>query len=155
MLATLFLHVFPAPASKVPESRFALSRMNDSSIHFLKYLPHSGFSNQINELSNALLMARLLNRTLILPPFFLGERVTYPWKPFDRLNSTLSDAFRQFSSNLSHNFWTLLEVSEFFPQLADFKDVMAISYSNFKDRFPQPENLKSYILKDYTRYNYK
>ncbi|KAJ7545401.1 hypothetical protein O6H91_09G117900 [Diphasiastrum complanatum] len=35
---------------------------------FMWYAPHSGFSNQIGELRNALRIAALLNRTLILPP---------------------------------------------------------------------------------------
>ncbi|KAH8548385.1 hypothetical protein BGW37DRAFT_506996 [Umbelopsis sp. PMI_123] len=40
---------------------------------FLSYLPHSGLSNQRTELENALLLASYLNRTLILPPAFLGH----------------------------------------------------------------------------------
>ncbi|KAI8578377.1 hypothetical protein K450DRAFT_247600 [Umbelopsis ramanniana AG] len=40
---------------------------------FIAYLPHSGLSNQRNELENALLLAGYLNRTLILPPAFLGH----------------------------------------------------------------------------------
>ncbi|KAJ8899965.1 hypothetical protein K2173_019670 [Erythroxylum novogranatense] len=35
---------------------------------FLWYVPHSGFSNQLSEFKNAILMAGILNRTLILPP---------------------------------------------------------------------------------------
>jgi len=35
---------------------------------FLFYAPHSGFSNQLSELKNAILMAAILNRTLIVPP---------------------------------------------------------------------------------------
>ncbi|CAI9095737.1 OLC1v1031735C3 [Oldenlandia corymbosa var. corymbosa] len=35
---------------------------------FLWYAPHSGFSNQLSEFKNALLMAAILNRTLIVPP---------------------------------------------------------------------------------------
>lgn len=35
---------------------------------FLWYAPHSGFSNQLSELKNAVLMAAILNRTLIVPP---------------------------------------------------------------------------------------
>ncbi|KAK3039528.1 hypothetical protein RJ639_028110 [Escallonia herrerae] len=35
---------------------------------FLWYAPHSGFSNQLSELKNALLMSAILNRTLIVPP---------------------------------------------------------------------------------------
>ncbi|KAG2171634.1 hypothetical protein INT43_008360 [Umbelopsis isabellina] len=40
---------------------------------FLAYLPHSGLSNQRNELENALMLAIYLNRTLIVPPAFLGK----------------------------------------------------------------------------------
>lgn len=32
------------------------------------YAPHSGFSNQLSEFKNALLMAVVLNRTLVVPP---------------------------------------------------------------------------------------
>ncbi|XP_057510465.1 O-fucosyltransferase 30 [Actinidia eriantha] len=35
---------------------------------FLWYAPHSGFSNQLSEFKNAILMASILNRTLIVPP---------------------------------------------------------------------------------------
>lgn len=35
---------------------------------FLWYAPHSGFSNQLSEFKNAILMAAILNRTLVVPP---------------------------------------------------------------------------------------
>ncbi|KAL0423789.1 UNVERIFIED_CONTAM: O-fucosyltransferase 30 [Sesamum radiatum] len=35
---------------------------------FLWYAPHSGFSNQLSEFKTAILMAAILNRTLIVPP---------------------------------------------------------------------------------------
>ncbi|CAN1259024.1 O-fucosyltransferase 30 [Linum perenne] len=35
---------------------------------FMWYAPHSGFSNQQSELKNAILMAGILNRTLVVPP---------------------------------------------------------------------------------------
>ncbi|KAK6783087.1 hypothetical protein RDI58_020883 [Solanum bulbocastanum] len=35
---------------------------------FMWYAPHSGFSNQLAEFKNAILMAEILNRTLIVPP---------------------------------------------------------------------------------------
>lgn len=35
---------------------------------FLLYAPHSGFSNQLSELRNAILFAAILNRTLVVPP---------------------------------------------------------------------------------------
>ncbi|CAM8880925.1 unnamed protein product [Rhodiola kirilowii] len=35
---------------------------------FLWYAPHSGFSNQLSEFKNAILMSAILNRTLVVPP---------------------------------------------------------------------------------------
>ncbi|KAK1301095.1 hypothetical protein QJS10_CPB13g01054 [Acorus calamus] len=40
----------------------------NSSERFLFYAPHSGFSNQVSELRWGLLMAAILNRTLVVPP---------------------------------------------------------------------------------------
>lgn len=60
------------PTKYVPEIVDALTDPS-STEKYLTYLPHSGFSNQRTELINALLMANYLNRTLIVPPAFLGE----------------------------------------------------------------------------------
>ncbi|GER34752.1 O-fucosyltransferase family protein [Striga asiatica] len=46
----------PSPCSKTLGDRF------------LWYAPHSGFSNQLAELKNAVVMAAILNRTLVVPP---------------------------------------------------------------------------------------
>lgn len=35
---------------------------------FMWYAPHSGFSNQLSEFKHALLIAGILNRTLVVPP---------------------------------------------------------------------------------------
>ncbi|XP_019194686.1 PREDICTED: uncharacterized protein LOC109188452 [Ipomoea nil] len=59
--------------TQLPLSRnspsFLLQRCGSSSRgKFIWYAPHSGFSNQLSEFKNALLMASILNRTLIVPP---------------------------------------------------------------------------------------
>ncbi|KAI0330978.1 hypothetical protein GY45DRAFT_1322894 [Cubamyces sp. BRFM 1775] len=54
-----------------------------ASENFLAYLPHSGFHNQRIALENALVLARVLNRTLLLPPVRLGVPLSYA--PFDEL----------------------------------------------------------------------
>ncbi|KAI9357774.1 hypothetical protein BD770DRAFT_388295 [Pilaira anomala] len=54
---------------------------------YLAYLPHSGLSNQRIELSNALLLSHMLNRTLIVPPAFLGT--VFGWMVRDRLTDRL------------------------------------------------------------------
>lgn len=50
------------PDSDIPDGRF------------LAYLPHSGFHNQRIAFENALVLARLLNRTLLVPPIRLGDK---------------------------------------------------------------------------------
>lgn len=55
---------------------------------YLAYLPHSGLSNQRIELANALLLAAILKRTLIVPPAFLGSVVG--WMPMEQLLDHLS-----------------------------------------------------------------
>lgn len=59
--------------SQLPLSRnsqsFLLQLCGSSSRgKFIWYAPHSGFSNQLSEFRNALLMASILNRTLVVPP---------------------------------------------------------------------------------------
>ncbi|KAG0236858.1 hypothetical protein BGW41_000329 [Actinomortierella wolfii] len=50
---------------------------------YLAYLPHAGFHNQRISLENALLLAKYLNRTLLVPPVFLGPATE--WRQFDIL----------------------------------------------------------------------
>ncbi|KAG0660786.1 hypothetical protein C6P46_004470 [Rhodotorula mucilaginosa] len=50
-----------------------------STTKYLAYENHSGFHNQRKSLVNALVLAQLLNRTLLLPPARLGHAM--PWEP--------------------------------------------------------------------------
>ncbi|GAA95578.1 uncharacterized protein L969DRAFT_58563 [Mixia osmundae IAM 14324] len=70
---------------------------------FLGYLPHSGFHNQRIELRNAMSLAAMLNRTLLVPPIWIG------WPPYtqnylqlqetwDRQYTLHADAFAPFSN---------------------------------------------------------
>ncbi|CAE6531920.1 unnamed protein product [Rhizoctonia solani] len=49
----------------------------DWSGRFITYLPHSGFNNQRIALENAMLLAYILNCTLIVPPARLGAPLPY------------------------------------------------------------------------------
>ncbi|CAG8573872.1 31908_t:CDS:1, partial [Racocetra persica] len=40
---------------------------------FLTYLPHSGFSNQLTSLKNAIILSYITNRTLIIPPILFAK----------------------------------------------------------------------------------
>lgn len=71
-ISTLSVYIF-TPARKI----------DHNGEKFLAYLPHSGLSNQRTELENAMLVASYLNRTLILPPAFLGHM--RGWQPGDEL----------------------------------------------------------------------
>ncbi|XP_077235375.1 O-fucosyltransferase 30-like [Tasmannia lanceolata] len=54
---------------------------------FLWFAPHSGFNNQLSELKNAILMAAILNRTLIIPPVLDHHAVALGSCPKFRVSS--------------------------------------------------------------------
>ena len=56
---------------------------------FLAYLPHSGFHNQRIAFENSLVLARLLNRTLLAPPIRLATKPLHYLK-FDALYHTIA-----------------------------------------------------------------
>ncbi|KAG5638801.1 hypothetical protein H0H81_010030 [Sphagnurus paluster] len=56
---------------------------------FIAYLPHSGFHNQRIAFENALVLARLLNRTLLVPLVHLGNK-PIPYAPFNILYQELT-----------------------------------------------------------------
>ncbi|KAI8982498.1 hypothetical protein BDB01DRAFT_792841 [Pilobolus umbonatus] len=55
---------------------------------FITYTPHSGLNNQRIELINALVLAKALNRTLIMPIVNIGHAII--WKPSPLGEETLS-----------------------------------------------------------------
>ena len=67
-----------------------------SDIKYVSYLTHSGLNNQRIALENAIITAYLLNRTLIIPPLFIGKAV--PWKPYSHLKSLLIQRVQQIQS---------------------------------------------------------
>ncbi|GAA5924361.1 uncharacterized protein JCM15063_005612 [Sporobolomyces koalae] len=71
------------PSPSVPSS----VRTNE---RYLAYSPHSGYHNQRISLENALTLAYLLDRTLLLPPVWLGHAI--PYISFDKLQRRLEMA---------------------------------------------------------------
>lgn len=69
-------------ASSDPSSPFAN--------RYLAYSPHSGYHNQRISLENALTLAFLLKRTLLLPPVWVGHAI--PYISFDKLQRRLEMA---------------------------------------------------------------
>jgi hypothetical protein len=65
-----------------------MSRRNNNTEKYLAYLPHSGFHNQRIAFENALILSRILNRTLVVPPIRLGYPIAY--KKFRTLYKLLS-----------------------------------------------------------------
>ncbi|KAF8835505.1 hypothetical protein BDN67DRAFT_998669 [Paxillus ammoniavirescens] len=61
----------------------------DPTAMYLAYLPHSGFHNQRISFENALVLSRLLNRTLLVPPIRLGSK-TIRYVQFDKLRHFLT-----------------------------------------------------------------
>ncbi|KAI7871841.1 hypothetical protein BDF14DRAFT_1759616 [Spinellus fusiger] len=57
----------------------------DPNEKYLSYIPHSGLHNQRISLINALLLAKNLGRTLLVPPVMLGEPIH--WRNYNSLRS--------------------------------------------------------------------
>ena len=66
----------------------------NSGERYLAYLPHSGFHNQRIALENALVLARILNRTLLVPPARLGNDLI-SYHRFDDLQRLLIHSGKQ------------------------------------------------------------
>lgn len=85
----------PSPQSPPKNTHTLLSGHTSSYVHmpssetlnpsqkFLAWLPHSGFHNQRVSFENALVLAHILNRTLVVPPIRLGLAIRYV--EFDKL----------------------------------------------------------------------
>jgi len=84
----------PSLATSFPSSQPDFTRMGQQNPQirpdekFLSYLPHSGFHNQRIALENALVLSRLLNRTLLVPPIRFGRRAI-PYRNFTVLQRVL------------------------------------------------------------------
>ena len=96
---------FPRPLhADVPSTQVNVSihtNILSTEERFLAYLPHSGFHNQRIAFENALVLARLLNRTLIVPPVRLSN-IPIPYYPFDRLSQQLALASKTGLGHCAH-----------------------------------------------------
>ncbi|KAI8984305.1 hypothetical protein BDF20DRAFT_905287 [Mycotypha africana] len=79
---------------KISPSMTIAERSNEPAVKekFITYLPHSGLHNQRIGLINAILLAKVLNRTLILPEINLGKGIYWKQTPFleERLSECTS-----------------------------------------------------------------
>ena len=81
-VAIVDVDVWPAAAARTDPA--------GPSERFLAYSPHSGYHNQRISLENALSLAFILGRTLLLPPVWLGHAI--PYIQFDKLQRRLEMA---------------------------------------------------------------
>ncbi|KAG0697976.1 hypothetical protein DFH29DRAFT_1082062 [Suillus ampliporus] len=64
-------------ADDVPKANLSLPTAHDAQTKYLSYFPHSGLHNQRIALENAFVLAKLLNRTLLVPFLRLGKPIRY------------------------------------------------------------------------------
>lgn len=83
------------PSKRITKEFFAIHPVTSFSAEptdlYLTYLPHSGFHNQRISLENALVLAVLLNRTLIIPPVRLSSN-PIPYLPTRKLVSVIESS---------------------------------------------------------------
>ena len=98
-------HFFRPLATSPPSSRPQTYQPNprvQPDEKLLSYLPHSGFHNQRIALENALVLARLLNRTLLVPPIRFGRRAI-PYRNFTVLRRALDASYTAYLCQISEN----------------------------------------------------
>jgi len=78
-----------------------------SEVKYLAYYPHGGFHTQRVALENALTLCRLLDRTLLLPPLWIGRQI--PWQTQPTLQHALANATKMTLGHCSHSHETLPE----------------------------------------------
>ncbi|KAK9719983.1 hypothetical protein K7432_004431 [Basidiobolus ranarum] len=136
---------------------------------FLVYLPQDTFYHQKIGLENGILLAYYLNRTLIVPPVYLGNSIE--WAPFDSLYSQVTSKSKQLkkycsdivlsklpSECLSYTSWTKLPWSYFF-DFSKITDYVRI----YEEQDISIENLGRYgisvddisVLEEDMKYHYK
>ncbi|SGY29885.1 BQ5605_C002g01092 [Microbotryum silenes-dioicae] len=64
---------------------------------YIGFLPHSGFDQQRSAFATALMLGKKLNRTVLVPPVWLGK--PNPYKPYDQLQGSWNDALHQYPSS--------------------------------------------------------
>ena len=73
----------------IPNTISSVDEKDSSSEKFLSYLPHSGFHNQRIAFENALVLARITNRTLLMPPVRLGQSLIRGDRSYDQIYNAL------------------------------------------------------------------
>ncbi|KAF9602675.1 hypothetical protein IFM89_030563, partial [Coptis chinensis] len=89
---------------------------------FLWFAPHSGFSNQLSELKNAILMASILNRTLIVPPVMDHHAVVLGSCPKFRVLDPMELRMKVWGHVIeliqSHRYVSMADIVDFSPQVS-------------------------------------
>ncbi|XP_028077793.1 O-fucosyltransferase 30-like [Camellia sinensis] len=101
---------------------------------FLWYAPHSGFSNQLSEFKYAILMAAILNRTLIVPPVLDHHAVVLGSCPKFRVLSPNQLRFTVWNHTIeliqSRRYVSMADVTDI-SKLVTASDVRVIDFSVF------------------------
>ena len=118
----------PSLATAIPSLPPDLAQIRQSNLQvqphekFLSYLPHSGFHNQRIALENALVLARLLNRTLLVPPIRFGDKAI-PYRKFTILQRLLDVDYISYLCQLSDNAANRKDTPAAQDALRDFPDL--------------------------------
>ena len=122
------IHFFrPLLATSPPSSQSSPAKIYQSNPQvrpdekLLSYLPHSGFHNQRIALENALVLARLLNRTLLVPPVRFGHKAI-PYRKFTTLQRILDANYTVYLCQLSDDAASRNDTPAIPRALLDFPD---------------------------------
>lgn len=170
LVLTTFFVIYTSSQSMSVQLRFSITPatsktsniVNSKEEKFITFLPHSGLHNQRIGLINAMILAKSLDRTLILPDMNIGNAIW--WRPTPLADYRLSEcpSIKQRSNPKCHDFTKYVPVSVesiFDLSAAHSAGIRTIQRSSmsqdyFKDVFnAQEEDI--YRIQDSDRYSYR
>lgn len=156
----------PTPSTSLPTVKSKLLPTESNSFDpngYISYIPHSGFNNQRIQLENALTIASILNKTLILPPLYFGRFVA--WWPHYFLIRMLTEHETKSENGVHESIvpWRLLFgdglkslQNDQIVKIISIGDFVARTHSTFVDttssELPQ---VKIFRVRDYSRYSFR
>ncbi|OBZ80470.1 hypothetical protein A0J61_11481 [Choanephora cucurbitarum] len=168
LVLTLFLVTYTSTQSMSVQLKFNITPLTQqqkakNSEKYITFLPHSGLHNQRIGLLNALLLAKSLNRTLILPEINIGTAVW--WRPNTLAEFRLSECpqlgveghanCKDFKKYVPVSVESIFDLSAAHAQGIRTIQRSSMSQDYFKDvmGLKDPEDI--YRLQDNSRYSYR
>lgn len=162
MSVQLRFNISPVKSTTTTTSATSLQNVEKKEEKYISFLPHSGLHNQRIGLINAMILAKALDRTLILPDINIGTAVWWRSTPASEFRLGECSSIKQRSNSICKDFKKYVPVSV--ESIFDLSAIHAagvrtiqrssMSLSYFQDVLSASDQ-DVYRVDDNTRYSYR